>query len=120
VSRASLFREAPGPEVRLTPVSAYRTQSLSALPFHPIAIPLWPDCQRPASLSEPTKPMVTEAAAGQLDLDGTAPVPRIQIVTITQALQLRDRTVRLPLRRDDAFRKAAREADKGAQSEIDH
>ena len=41
--------------------------------------------------------MVTEAAgAGQFDLPGFGPVPRIQIVTIEQAMALRDRAVRLP------------------------
>jgi len=42
-----------------------------------------------------------------------------QIVTIEQALQLRDRAVRLPARRDDAFKKAAREEDRGAQGRLD-
>jgi len=42
------------------------------------------------TLTEPTKPMVAEAAAaGQFEMDGFAPVPRIQIVTIEQALELR-------------------------------
>ena len=54
--------------------------------------------------------MVAEAAAaGQFTLDGFEPVPRIQIVTIEQALSLRDRAVILPARRDDTFRKARRE-----------
>ncbi len=35
------------------------------------------------SLTEPTKPMISEAAAaGQFTLDGFEPVPRIQIVTV--------------------------------------
>ena len=69
------------------------------------------------TLTEPTKPMVTEAAgAGQFEMDGFAPVPRLQIVTIEDALQLRDRAVRLPLRRDDAFKKAAREEGKNQGS----
>ena len=50
---------------------------------------------------------------------GFTPVPRIQIVTIEEALELRDRAVRLPARRDDAFRKAAREEDRGAQGKLD-
>lgn len=62
------------------------------------------------TLAEPSKPMITEAAgAGQFELTGFAPVPRIQIVTIEQALELRDRAVRLPARRDDTFKKAKRE-----------
>ena len=72
------------------------------------------------TLAEPSKPMITEAAgAGQYELPGFAPVPRIQIVTIEQAMALRDRAVRLPARRDDAFRRAAREVDKGAQGAME-
>lgn len=72
------------------------------------------------TLTEPTKPMITEAAAaGQFQMDGFEPVPRIQIVTIEEALNLRDRAVRLPARRDDAFKKAAREEDRSAQGKLD-
>ncbi len=72
------------------------------------------------TLAEPSKPMVTEAAgAGQFELPGFQPVPRLQIVTIDQAMRLRDRAVRLPARRDDGFRRAAREDDKGAQGALD-
>lgn len=59
------------------------------------------------------------AAAGQFTLDGFEPVPRIQIVSIEEALKLRDRTVRRPARRDDAFRKAAREVDQTRQGSLD-
>jgi len=45
-------------------------------------------------------------------------VPKVQIVTIEQALSLRDRAVQLPLRRDDAFKKAAREQDKRGQGSL--
>ncbi|MBY0350545.1 hypothetical protein [Tabrizicola sp.] len=34
---------------------------------------------------------------------GFAPVPRLQIVTEERAMQLRERAVQLPARRDDAF-----------------
>ncbi len=72
------------------------------------------------TLAEPSKPMVTEAAgAGQFDMPGFAPVPRLQIVTIEQALALRDRAVRLPARRDDGFKRAAKEADTKAQGRLD-
>lgn len=72
------------------------------------------------TLAEPSKPMVTEAAgAGQFELAGFQPVPRIQIVTIADALALRDRAVRLPARRDDTFKRAAREEDRGAQGALD-
>ncbi|RFU13452.1 site-specific DNA-methyltransferase [Rhodobacteraceae bacterium W635] len=72
------------------------------------------------TLTEPKKTMVTEAAAaGQFQMEGFEPVPRIQIVTIEEALALRDRAVRLPARRDDAFKRAAREEDSGAQGRFD-
>ena len=72
------------------------------------------------TLTPPTKPMVAEAAAaGQYEEDGFAPVPRLQIVTIEEALQLRDRAVRLPARRDDTFKRAAREKDGKAQGQLD-
>ena len=62
------------------------------------------------TLTAPTRPMVTEAAAAGLhEMDGFAPVPRLQIVTIEEALLLHDRAVKLPARRDDAFKRAARE-----------
>ncbi len=52
--------------------------------------------------------------------DGSVnPVPRIQIVTIEEAMRLRDRAVQLPLRRADVFRKAAREEDRSAQGALD-
>ena len=72
------------------------------------------------TLAEPSKPMVTEAAgAGQYELAGFAPVPRLQIVTIEQAMALRDRAVRLPARRDVGFRRAAAEVDVRAQGKLD-
>jgi len=72
------------------------------------------------TLTPPTRPMITEAAAaGQYEMDGFTPVPRIQIVTVEDAMQLRDRAVRLPARRDDAFKRAAREADERAQGRLD-
>ena len=64
--------------------------------------------------------MVTEAAgAGQFEMPGFARVPRIQIVSFEQAMALRDRAVRLPARRDDGFRKAAREKDTSRQKSMD-
>ena len=72
------------------------------------------------TLTEPTKPMITEAAsAGLHEEPGFAPVPRLQIVTIADALRLRDRAVALPARRDDTFRRAARETDTRAQGRLD-
>ncbi len=58
--------------------------------------------------------MIAEAAAaGQFEMDGFSPVPRIQIVSVAAALQLRDRAVRLPVQRDDAFKRAKREGGAG-------
>lgn len=72
------------------------------------------------TLTEPKKTMIAEAAAaGQFEMEGFTPVPRLQIVTIEEALELRDRAVRLPARRDDAFKRAAREEDRGAQGALD-
>ena len=72
------------------------------------------------TLTEPKKTMVAEAAAaGQFTLEGFEPVPRIQIVTVDEALRLRDRAVRLPARRDDTFKQARREEDRGAQGALD-
>ena len=72
------------------------------------------------TLTEPTKPMITEAAAaGRHEEPGFAPVPRLQIVTIADAMRLRDRAVELPARRDDTFKRAAREVDAGRQGSLD-
>lgn len=72
------------------------------------------------TLTEPKKTMIIEAAAaGQFEMEGFEPVPRLQIVTIEEALNLRDRAVRLPARRDDAFKKAAVEQDRTAQGRLD-
>ncbi len=72
------------------------------------------------TLTEPTKPMVTEAAsAGLHEEPGFAPVPRLQIVTIEQAMTLRERAVHLPARREDTFKRAAREEDQTRQAALD-
>jgi site-specific DNA-methyltransferase (adenine-specific) len=72
------------------------------------------------TLTEPTKPMVAEAAsAGLHEEPGFAPVPRLQIVTVEQAMALRERAVHLPARRDDAFKRAAREEDGARQGALD-
>ncbi|MDT8345315.1 MAG: DNA methyltransferase, partial [Thermohalobaculum sp.] len=72
------------------------------------------------TLTEPTKPMIAEAAAaGQFEMEGFSPVPRLQIVTIEEALKLRDRAVRLPARRDDTFKRATREETGGKQGALD-
>ena len=64
--------------------------------------------------------MITEAAAaGLFVLPGFTSVPRIQIVTIEQAMALRDRAERLPARRDNGFKKAAKGVDGGAQGALE-
>ena len=64
--------------------------------------------------------MVTEAAAaGLYDEPGFAGVPRLQIVTIEDAMRLHDRAVALPARRDDAFKRAAREEAPQRQGRLD-
>nr|WP_272874542.1 DNA methyltransferase [Paracoccus shandongensis] len=72
------------------------------------------------TLHEPTAPMKAEAAgAGQFAIDGFDAVPRIQIVTIEEAMRLRERAVRIPLARTDVFRKPAREEDTTRQQALD-
>ncbi|TYB80614.1 DNA methyltransferase [Maritimibacter fusiformis] len=72
------------------------------------------------TLTEPKKTMIAEAAAaGLCEIEGFEPVPRIQIVSIEEALELRDRALRLPLSRSDTFKKAAREEDRGRQGKLD-
>jgi len=74
------------------------------------------------TLTEPTKDMAREAAgAGLYALPGfeAVTVPRIQIVTIEQAMALRDRAVRFPARGDGGFKKAAKEEDGTRQSKLD-
>ncbi len=72
------------------------------------------------TLERPTKPMLDWAAqAGMCEVPGFAPVNRIQIVTIEQALSLRERAVEMPARRDDTFKKAPRETPSGRQGALD-
>ena len=71
------------------------------------------------TLAPPSRPMVTEAAgAGLCQIAGFASVPRIQIVTIQEAMQLRDRAVRLPAR-TASFKPAARDEVTGRQESLD-
>ena len=72
------------------------------------------------TLTPPTRDMLTEAAgAGQFNLAGIdQPVPRIQIVTIEQAMELRDRALKFPVRFDN-FKKAVAEEDASRQKAMD-
>lgn len=72
------------------------------------------------TLEPPTAKMVEWAKqAGLFEAPGFAPVPRIQIVTVEQAIALRERAVNLPARHNDTFKKAPREVDRGAQGALD-
>lgn len=72
------------------------------------------------TLTPPTKPMLTEAAgAGQWEVDGLQPVPRVQIVTIEDLLNSVAPPIRLPLARTDTFKKAARETAKKDQGSFE-
>jgi site-specific DNA-methyltransferase (adenine-specific) len=72
------------------------------------------------TLSSPTKPMEDWAAqAGMREVPGFAPVNRLQIVSIEQALALRERAVEMPARQDDTFKMAPVEVDVRAQGKLD-
>ncbi len=67
-------------------------------------------------------PRISEpAGAGQYATlgFGAGTVPRIPIVTIEQAMALRDRAVRLPALRQDSFKRAAKEGDSDRQKAMD-
>ena len=71
------------------------------------------------TLSEPTQAMRKEAAAaGQWNIEGFEPVPRVQIVTIEQLLTSIAPPVRLPLTRNDTYKKARRE-ESDSQGKLD-
>ncbi|MBU1174239.1 MAG: restriction endonuclease [Alphaproteobacteria bacterium] len=72
------------------------------------------------TLTEPTKPMIAEAAAaGQFEMADFAPVPRLQIVTIEEAMQLRDRALKLPMMRGDNFKRAREEKRDRDQGQLE-
>ena len=71
------------------------------------------------TLTPPTRPMITEAAgAGLCQLANWNSVPRIQIVTIEDAMRLRDRAVNLP-NRTASFKQTARDEVIGRQKSLD-
>ena len=71
------------------------------------------------TLEEPNAGMRAEAAAaGFFEVENARAVRRLQIVTVEEALKLRDRAIDLPLARDDAP-KARREEDAGRQGAFD-
>ena len=73
------------------------------------------------TLTPPTKPMLTEAAAaGQYAPDGltSPPVPKVQIVTVEELLEHGERALRIPLAVDN-YKKATKEKDNKAQGKLD-
>jgi site-specific DNA-methyltransferase (adenine-specific) len=72
------------------------------------------------TLEPPTSKMVEWAKqAGMFEAPGFAPVPRIQIVTVEQAIQSRARAINLPARHNDTFKRAAREENTRRQTALD-
>lgn len=70
------------------------------------------------SLEEPTAAARDWARQGGLfELPGFRPVPRLQVVTVEQALALRERAVDLPTRAAPV-RSAPKEAAKGAERDL--
>ena len=71
------------------------------------------------TLSPPTKPMLDWAArSGTFTVEGYPPIPRIQIVTIEEALHRREAAIRVPMRHADTYKAAPKEKDEGAQGSL--
>ena len=71
------------------------------------------------TLTPPNKGMIAEAAAaGYHKEEGFEPVPRLQIVTVEEAMHLKERSVQLPARRDDTRKAAPKEVDRSAQGSL--
>ncbi len=72
------------------------------------------------TLEPPTSKMNEWAAqAGTLDVEGFEPRPRIQIVTIEDALDRGPNAVDAPLRHGDTYKAAPAEKDTSAQGKLD-
>ena len=72
------------------------------------------------TLEPPTRNMVAEAnGMGLLQVEGFDPRPRIQIVTIEQALARGPTSIDAPLRHGDTYKRAAPEEDRTAQGKLD-
>ena len=72
------------------------------------------------TLTPPTKPMLDWArGAGTFHVEGFDPVPRLQIVTVEEAMAHGPRAVNTPLRHGSPYKRAAREADPRAQGAFD-
>ncbi|MGR3542293.1 MAG: DNA methyltransferase [Hasllibacter sp.] len=71
------------------------------------------------TLEEPTRNMVAEAKGmGTLKVEGFDPRPRIQIVTVEDALDRGPAAVDAPLRHGDTYKAAPKEKDEGAQGSL--
>lgn len=71
------------------------------------------------TLAEPTRPMLTEAAAAGFWETDWGAIPRLQIVTVAQLLASPAPPVRIPMARSDVYRRAAREERAGRQGSLD-
>ena len=71
------------------------------------------------TLAEPTRPMLTEAAAAGFWETDWGQMPRLQIVTVEQLLSSAAAPVRIPMARSDTYRKAAKEERAGRQGSLD-
>ncbi|GAB4289630.1 MAG: site-specific DNA-methyltransferase [Roseovarius sp.] len=72
------------------------------------------------TLTPPTGPMLDWArGAGTFQVEGFDPVPRLQIITIEEAMEKGPRAVNTPLRHGSPYKRAAREEDRGAQGSLD-
>ncbi len=71
------------------------------------------------TLTPPKGGMEAEAAAaGQHEEPGFAPVPRIQIVTIEEAMRLHDRAAQIPARLGSVQKVAPKEKDRASQGKL--
>ncbi|MBC7155454.1 MAG: restriction endonuclease [Rhodobacteraceae bacterium] len=72
------------------------------------------------TLTPPTKPMLDWArGAGTFQVEGFDPVPRLQIITVEDAMGMGPRAVNTPLRHGNPYKRAAREQDRTAQGALD-
>ncbi|WP_354537534.1 site-specific DNA-methyltransferase [Roseovarius sp. MBR-6] len=72
------------------------------------------------TLTPPTNPMLDWArGAGTFQVEGFDPVPRLQIITVEEAMANGPRAVNTPLRHGSPYKKAAREQDTRAQGALD-
>ena len=109
-------RQIEAGETLSSPASTDTTLSPTLLP--PETPPAGAESQFRTDFTRHTVPY-DEIFSGGPPKDGIPAIDNPQFVTVEEALKLRDRAVRLPARRDDAFKKAAREEDRGAQGSLD-